>query len=135
METDIRYHEPSAPACEREMAASAEQWSNWTTNEIRSAIEAERERTFELLTELLVGIKKGPDSRGRRDAARATRPGRAGGAHRQAADRQGVAARDGLLRRLCRDLRWRQLSSASRHRRAARQRGALDLSRRSWSRC
>src|SRR6516164_10122110 len=58
METDIRYHEPSAPACEREMAASAEQWSNWTTNEIRSAIEAERERTFELLTELLVGIKK-----------------------------------------------------------------------------
>ena len=58
METDIRYHEPSAPACEREMAASAEQWSNWTTNEIRSAIEAERERTVELLTELLVGIKK-----------------------------------------------------------------------------
>ena len=40
------------------MAASAEQWSNWTTNQIRSAIEDERERTFALLTELLVHIQK-----------------------------------------------------------------------------
>jgi hypothetical protein len=46
METDIRYSEPSYPACEREMAASAEQWSNWTTDQIRSAIEDERERTL-----------------------------------------------------------------------------------------
>ena len=30
METDIRYNEPSSPAFERETAASAEQWANWT---------------------------------------------------------------------------------------------------------
>ena len=76
MENDIRYNEPSSPAFERETAASAEQWANWTENQIRSAIEAERERTFELLTELLVRIQRGHDPRGRRDAARATRPGR-----------------------------------------------------------
>jgi hypothetical protein len=58
METDIRYSEPSSPAFEHEKAASAEQWSNWTTNQIRSAVEAEREWTFELLTELLVQIQK-----------------------------------------------------------------------------
>ena len=58
METDIKYSEPSSRACERESAASAAQWSNWTTNQIRSAIEAERERTFELLAEVLVRIKK-----------------------------------------------------------------------------
>jgi hypothetical protein len=58
METDIKYSEPSSRARERETAASAEQWSNWTTNQIRSAIEAEREWTLELLTEVLVRIKK-----------------------------------------------------------------------------
>jgi hypothetical protein len=58
METDIQYSEPSSRARERESAASAEQWSNWTTDQIRSAVEAERERTFELLTELLVRVKK-----------------------------------------------------------------------------
>jgi hypothetical protein len=58
METDLRYSEPSSRAVEREKLASAEQWSNWTTDQIRSAVEAERERTFELLTELLVRIKK-----------------------------------------------------------------------------
>src|SRR6516225_9367242 len=58
METDIRCSEPSSRAFEREMATSAEQWSNWITNQICSAIENERERTFELLTELVVGIKK-----------------------------------------------------------------------------
>src|SRR6516162_3721199 len=47
------------------------------------------------------------------------RPDRAGGAHRPGADRQKVDARDSLLRRLRRHLRWRQLSSAARHRRAA----------------
>jgi hypothetical protein len=57
METDIKYS-PSSRTFEREMTASAEQWSNWTTNEIRSAIEAEREQTFELLAELLVRIQK-----------------------------------------------------------------------------
>ena len=57
METDIS-SEPSSRAFEREMAASAEQWSNWTTNQIRSAIEDERERTFALLAELLVDIQK-----------------------------------------------------------------------------
>ena len=41
-----------------ETATNADQWSNWTTNQIRGAIEAERERTFDLLTELLVQIKK-----------------------------------------------------------------------------
>ena len=58
METGIRYNEPSSRAVERETATSAEQWSNWTTNEIRSAIEAEREWMFELLAELLVRIQK-----------------------------------------------------------------------------
>ena len=58
MENDIRYNEPSSPAFERETAASAEQWANWTENQIHSAIEAERERTFELLTEVLVRIQK-----------------------------------------------------------------------------
>jgi hypothetical protein len=56
METDIS--RPSSRAAEREMAASAEDWSNWTTNQIRSAIENERERTVALLTELLVDIQK-----------------------------------------------------------------------------
>ena len=56
METDIS--EPSSRDFERETAATVEQWSNWTTNQIRSAIEAERERTFALLTELLVDIQK-----------------------------------------------------------------------------
>lgn len=41
-----------------EKTASAEEWSNWTTNQIRVAIEAERERTFALLTELLVQIEQ-----------------------------------------------------------------------------
>ena len=58
METDIRCSEPSSRAFERETATSAEQWSNWTTNQICSAIEDERERTFELLTELLVRIQR-----------------------------------------------------------------------------
>jgi hypothetical protein len=58
METDISYSEPSSRACERETAASAEQWANWTTSQIRSAIEDEREQTFELLAELLVRIEK-----------------------------------------------------------------------------
>jgi hypothetical protein len=58
METDLRYSEPSSPAVERERLASAEQWANWTTDQIRSAIEAEREQTFDLLTEVLVRIKK-----------------------------------------------------------------------------
>jgi hypothetical protein len=58
METDISYGEPSSPVFEQEKAASAEQWVNWTTNQIRSAIEAERERTFGLLTELLVQIQR-----------------------------------------------------------------------------
>jgi hypothetical protein len=58
METDLRHSEPSSRAVEREQLASAEQWSNWTTDQIRSAIEAEREQTFDLLTEVLVRIKK-----------------------------------------------------------------------------
>jgi hypothetical protein len=58
METDIRHTEPSSRAVEREKLASAEQWSNWTTDQIRSAVEAEREQIFELLTEVLVHIKK-----------------------------------------------------------------------------
>jgi hypothetical protein len=57
METDIRRSEPPSPAFEHEMAASAEQWASWTSNQIRSAIETERERTFNLLTELLVQIQ------------------------------------------------------------------------------
>ena len=60
METDIRYSEPSSPACERETAANAEQWASWTTNQIRSAVEAERQRTFDLLAELLARIQSGP---------------------------------------------------------------------------
>jgi len=58
METDIRYNEPSSRACERETAASAEQWANWTGDQIRSAIEDERERTFALLAELLAQIQR-----------------------------------------------------------------------------
>jgi hypothetical protein len=58
METEISYSESSSPAFQHETAASAEQWSNWTTNQIRSAIEAEREQTFDLLTEVLVRVKK-----------------------------------------------------------------------------
>jgi hypothetical protein len=42
----------------REKAANAEQWSNWTTNQIRGAIENEREWTIALLTELIVDIQK-----------------------------------------------------------------------------
>jgi hypothetical protein len=80
METDIRCSESSSRAFERETATSAEQWSNWTTNQIRNAIEDERERTFELLTELLVRIQK--DAIPDRDAARATRPCRTGRAYR-----------------------------------------------------
>ena len=57
METDIKYSEPSSRACERETAASAE-WASWTTNQIRSAIEDERERTFALLAELLARIQR-----------------------------------------------------------------------------
>jgi hypothetical protein len=57
METDIRDSEPSSRAFERETAASAEEWANWTTNEIRSAIEVEREYTEALLTEMLVRVK------------------------------------------------------------------------------
>jgi hypothetical protein len=58
METDIRYSEPSSRAFERETAASAEQWASWTTNQIRSAIEDERERTVALLSELLARIQR-----------------------------------------------------------------------------
>jgi hypothetical protein len=58
METDIRRSEPPSPAFEYEMPASAEEWANWTTNQIRTAIEAERERTVTLLAELLVDIQK-----------------------------------------------------------------------------
>src|SRR5262245_10017092 len=58
METDLRYSEPSSRAFEREKLASAEQWSNWTTHQIRSAIEDERERTFALLAELLAQIQR-----------------------------------------------------------------------------
>jgi hypothetical protein len=58
MESDIRYGEPSFSAFEQEKAASAEQWANWTTNQIRGAVETERERTFGLLTELLVQIQR-----------------------------------------------------------------------------
>jgi hypothetical protein len=57
METDIRHTEPSSPALERETAASAEQWANWTTNQIRSAVEAERESTEALLIEILLRIR------------------------------------------------------------------------------
>jgi hypothetical protein len=58
MESDIRCAELSSSAFEHEKAASAEEWTNWTTNQIRSAVEAERERTFGLLTELLVQIQR-----------------------------------------------------------------------------
>jgi hypothetical protein len=58
METEIRYSEPRSPAFEHEATASAEQWSNWTTAQIRSAIEDERERTFALLSELLAQLQR-----------------------------------------------------------------------------
>jgi hypothetical protein len=58
METDIRYSESSSRASEHATATSTDEWSNWTTNQICSAIEDERERTLELLTELLVRIQK-----------------------------------------------------------------------------
>jgi hypothetical protein len=58
MKTDLSYSEPSSRACERETATSAEQWSNWTAEQIRSAIEDERERTFALLAELLAQIQR-----------------------------------------------------------------------------
>jgi hypothetical protein len=58
METDIRYSEPSSRACERETAASAEQWASWTGDQIRNAIEDERERTFALLSELFALIQR-----------------------------------------------------------------------------
>ena len=57
MQTDISYSEPSSRGFERGTATSAE-WSNWTTNQIRSAIEDERERTFALLSELLALIQR-----------------------------------------------------------------------------
>jgi hypothetical protein len=119
MDTDISYSEPPSLAFEHEMVANADEWANWTTNQIRSAIEGERERTFELLSELLARIQREtiPEVVA---TARATRPGRAGRARWQAADRQGMAARDGLLRGRSRDLQWRHLSGPSRYRRAAR---------------
>jgi hypothetical protein len=58
METDIRYSEPSSRAFERETASSAEEWSNWTADQICRAIEDERERTFALLAELLAQIQR-----------------------------------------------------------------------------
>ena len=77
------------------------------------AIEDERERTFELLTELLVRIQNYviPEVVAMLPALR--------GPVGPAGPRQGVDARNGFLRRLRRHLRWRQLSGASRHRRAA----------------
>ena len=113
METNIGCSEPSSRAFERETTTSAEQWSNWTTSQICSAIEDERERTFELLTELLVRIQKDviPEVVAMLPALR--------GPVGPAGPRQGVDARNGFLRRLRRHLRWRQLSGASRHRRAA----------------
>ena len=113
METNIRCSEPSSRAFERETATSAEQWSNWTTNQICSAVEAERERTFDLLTELLLRIKQDliPEVVATLPALR--------GPVGPAGPRQGVDARNGFLRRLRRHLRRRQLSSASRHRRGA----------------
>ena len=57
METDIRYSEPSSRTFERETTTNAEQWSNWTANQICSAIEDERERTVQLLAELIVRIQ------------------------------------------------------------------------------
>ena len=134
METDIRYNEPSSPAFERETAASAEQWANWTTNQIRSAIEAERERTFALLTELLVAIQKDmiPE-------VVATLP-----ALRGPAGPVGPAGKLPIVKEWTREKVYYEgyvvtydggsLSSASRHRRAARQRSALAMSRSSWSR-
>jgi hypothetical protein len=58
METEIRYNEPSSRACEHEMTASAEQWANRTADQIRTAIEDERERTFALLAELLAQMQR-----------------------------------------------------------------------------
>jgi hypothetical protein len=57
MQTDLTYS-PSSRACERETAASVEQWASWTADQIRSAIEDERERTFALLAELLAQIQR-----------------------------------------------------------------------------
>jgi hypothetical protein len=57
METDLRHSEPSSRAVEREKLASAEQWASWTTDQIRSAIEAEREQTFDLLIEVLASCR------------------------------------------------------------------------------
>jgi hypothetical protein len=51
MESHISYSEPTRPSGEREIAASAEEWRNWAADQIRNAIEAEREQTFDLLTE------------------------------------------------------------------------------------
>jgi hypothetical protein len=56
MQTNI--YETSSPPSEQEKATSAEQWSNWTTNQIRSAIEDERERTSQLLIELVVRLQR-----------------------------------------------------------------------------
>jgi hypothetical protein len=88
MQTDLMYSEPSSPAFDHEMAASADQWANWTTNQIRSAIEEERERTFALLSELLAGIQREtiPEVVARLPELRG--PGRAGRACWQAADCQ-----------------------------------------------
>src|SRR5262245_38600032 len=58
MESAIKYSEPSSPAFERETTTSAEQWSNWTADQIRSAIEDERERTIALLAELLAQFQR-----------------------------------------------------------------------------
>jgi hypothetical protein len=79
MESAIKYSEPCSPACERETATSAEQWSNWTTKQIRSAIEDERERTFAVLSELLALIQREtiPEVVARLPELR-TRPGRSG---------------------------------------------------------
>ena len=119
METDIRCSEPSSRAFERETATSAEQWSNWTTSQICSAIEDERERTFELLTELLVRIQRDviPE-------VVATLPALRGPVGPTGPTGKLPIAKEWtretvFLRRLRRHLRWRQLSGASRHRRAA----------------
>jgi len=132
METDIRYREPPSPAFEHEMAASADQWANWTTNQIRSAIEDERERTIALLSELLAEIQREtiPEVVARLPELR----GPAGPAGKMPIAKEWQREKV-YYEGSSRHLRWRHLSGRSRHRRAARQRGALDLSRRSWSRC
>jgi hypothetical protein len=58
METDLRYSEAPSPAFEPEMVASAEQWASWTANQIRTAIEAERDRTRAVLAELLAHMQR-----------------------------------------------------------------------------